>query len=83
MAYATLPAPSQDAIAKDYFVSGQSKEMQTALKSLPDFSTKSMSDLAKEAIRFQTAGVQSAPPTPAVVKTESVKCPWVPLVGSL
>ena len=70
LAYSTLPAPSQDAIAKDYFVNCQSKEMQTALKSLPDFSTKSMSDLAKEAVRFQTAGVQSAPPTPAVVKTE-------------
>ena len=70
LAYATLPAASQDAISKDYFVKGQSKEMQTALKSLADFSTKSMTDLATETVRFQTAGVQSTPEALATVKTE-------------
>ena len=65
LAYSSLPAGSQDAIGKDYFVQGQSKEMQTALKSLSDFSTKSMMDLAKETLRFQTAGVQSSPHVPA------------------
>ena len=71
LAYASLPAESQDAIAKDYFVNGQSKEMQTALKSLTDFSNKSMMDLAKETVRFQTAGVQSVvTPVSATIKTE-------------
>lgn len=70
LAYATLPEPSQDAIGKDYFVHGQSKEMQTALKSLPDFDAKSMSDLAKETVRFQTAGVQPSPSDTIPVKTE-------------
>lgn len=70
LAYSTLPAPSQDAIGRDYFVKGQSKEMQIALKSLPDFGTKSMMDLAKEAVRFQTAGIPLAGSSSSTVKTE-------------
>ena len=70
LAYATLPAASQDAIGRDYFVKGQSKEMQTALKSLADFTTKSLMDLAKETVRFQTAGVQPVSHDMVHVKTE-------------
>ena len=70
LAYATLPAPSQDAISRDYFVKGQSKDMQTALKSLADFTNKSLMDLAKETVRFQTAGVQPSPHDMVHIKTE-------------
>ena len=70
LAYSSLPTASQDAIGKDYFVHGQSKEMQTALKSLPNFADKSMSELAKETVRFQTAGVQSSSGDSTIVKTE-------------
>ena len=73
LAYSTLPAPSQNAIGKDYFVKSQSKEIQTALKSLSDFSTKSMMDLAKETVRFQTAGIHASPELPTPVKTEVQK----------
>ena len=70
LAYATLPADSQDAISRDYFVKGQSKEMQTALKSLAEFTNKSLMDLAKETVRFQTAGVQPSPQDIVHIKTE-------------
>ena len=70
LAYSTLPAASQDAIGRDYFVKGQTKEMQIALKSLPDFSTKEMMDLAKEAVRFQTAGIPVTGSSASTVKTE-------------
>ena len=70
LAYSSLPALSQDAIGRDYFVNGQSKEMQTALKSLPDFKDKSMMQLAAETVRFQTAGVQSPSNAPIPIKTE-------------
>lgn len=57
LAYSTLPEPSQEVIAKDRFIQGQSKEMQTALKSWPNFSTKTLSQLAQQTVVFQTAGV--------------------------
>ena len=67
LAYSTLPDPSQKAIVKDYFVAAQSREMQVALKSLTDFQTKSVTDLATEVTRLQTAGV---PSVETIVKKE-------------
>ena len=68
LAYSSLPAASQDAIARDHFVKGQSKDMQVALKSLANFSNKPLMDLAKEAVRFQTAGVQ-----PTTLRSTAIK----------
>ena len=57
LAYVGLPDLSQKAIAKDYFVGAQSKEMQLALKSQATYGTKTISQLADDVTRLQTAGV--------------------------
>ena len=57
LAYSTLPANSQDVIARDHFMRGQSRDVQVTLKSLPEFGTKAAMELAKEVVRFQTAGI--------------------------
>ena len=67
LAYGGLTDASQKTIVKDYFVAAQSREMRVALKSLADFETKTVTDLAKEVTRLQTAGVPSVDPS---VKSE-------------
>ena len=57
LAYPTSPTKSIDAIAKAYLIKGQSKHMQVVLKSLTDSSAKKVTDLAKEAVWFQTVDV--------------------------
>ena len=59
LAYGGLADASQKTIVKDYFVAAQSREMRVALKSLADFQTKTVTDLATEVTRLQTAGVPS------------------------
>ena len=59
LAYSGLPDASQMAIVKDHFVAAQSREMQVALKSLTDYDAKSITDIAKDVTRLQTAGVQT------------------------
>ena len=70
LAYASLPQGSQDTIARDHFIKGQSKDMQVALKSLPNFSTKSLTDLATETVRLQTAGIPLSSSSNLSVKCE-------------
>ena len=60
LAYSHLPDASQKAIAKDYFVAAQSREMQVALKSIAAFETKSISNLAAEVTRLQIAGITAS-----------------------
>ena len=45
---------------KDYFVKGMHPDMQVALKSLPTFSTKSLTDVAKETMRLQSSSHASS-----------------------
>ena len=59
LAYAGFTSAVQGTIAKDYFVKGMNKDMQVALKSLADFPTKNLIDLATEASRLEIAGVGS------------------------
>ena len=47
LAYGTLPAASQDVIARDQFMKGQSCDMQVVLKSRLEFDTKSVMELTK------------------------------------
>ena len=67
LAYSSLPDESQKAIAKDYFVAAQPREMQVALKSITEFGNKTIADLAKEVTRLQTASV---PTTGTQIKKE-------------
>ena len=60
LAYASMAVNVQETIAKDYYVKGLSKEIQVALKSLPDFSTRSLTDLSTETSRLEIAGVGSS-----------------------
>ena len=73
LAYATLPADSRDVIARDHFMKGQSRDMQVALKSLPQFSTKPVTELAKEVVRFQTAGVSTNDFIPVKSEVDSIE----------
>ena len=57
LAYEGFATNVQGTIAKDYFVKGLSREMQVALKSLSDFATKGLTELATEASRLEIAGI--------------------------
>ena len=59
LAYPTFDDEARQTVAKDYFVKGLHQKMQIALKSLTNFSTASLNDLAKETTRLQIAGIES------------------------
>ena len=57
LAYSSFSADIQSTIAKDYYVKGLTKEMQVALKTIPDFATKTLNQLATETSRLSIAGI--------------------------
>ena len=63
LAYSTLSANSQDVIARDHFMRGQS---------LPEFGIKAAMELAKEVVRFQTASIPINDFTPVKCKVDYV-----------
>ena len=63
LAYPDFNEVVRTTIAKDYFVNALSCEMQTALKSIADYSSKSLSDLVTETTRLELAGVKARIPT--------------------
>ena len=72
LTYSTLSANSQDVITRDHFMRGQSRDMQVALKSLPEFGIKAAMELVKEMVRFQTAGIPIKDFTPVKCKVDYV-----------
>ena len=59
LAYASFDNANQDTIAKDYYMQGIHSKMQTALKAMPNFAEFSITDVAKETVRLQLAGIES------------------------
>ena len=58
LAYPAFNVDTCNAIAKDYFVKGLHLRMQTALKSLPNFHSVNIDELAKETTGLQIAGIE-------------------------
>ena len=67
LAYPDFNEASRSTIARDYFIKALSPEMQVALKSISNYSTKSLKDLVTETLRLEIAGISSKP---TVVKNE-------------
>ena len=65
LAYPDFTEDIRLTIAKDYFINALSSEMQTALKSMADYSSKSLQDIVTETTRLELAGVKSRIPTSA------------------
>jgi hypothetical protein len=61
LAYPDFNENTRGTIAKDYYVKGLHLDMQIALKSLANFATSNINDLAKETTRLQLAGINSFP----------------------
>lgn len=57
LAYPTFTDNVRESIAKDYFVRGLSQDLQIAVKSVPDFSAKSIKEITAETVRLELAGV--------------------------
>ena len=62
LAYPSFTDDVRLSLAKDYFVRGLSKQLQLAIKSLPDYDTKDIKAIAKETVRLEIAGVSSVSP---------------------
>ena len=71
LAYPTFADDVRQSLAKDYFVRGLSKQLQLAIKSLPDYTTKDIKDIAKETVRLEIAGVTSVSSSAASVEPQS------------
>ena len=57
LAYPDFTAPAMDKISKDYFVKSMSAEMQVALKSVQNYSTKALKETVEDTARL-VAGFQ-------------------------
>ena len=59
LAYPDFNSQTRSTIAKDYFVRGLHRDMQTALKSMEKFESCDINALADEVTRLQIAGIKS------------------------
>ena len=67
LAYPDFDEASRSTIARDYFIKALSPEMQVALKSISNYSSKSLKNLVTETLRLEIAGISSRP---TLVKNE-------------